>query len=606
MKNQISSIQGLRSRNARKQAGVALIYALFAVLVAGSLIAISMASADLAHRNSQAKRFDTQAQYLAEGAVETAKKQVQLAIANWGAVPVNGTATVCGTDVDYTIAPTGFNVTNADAAGIETVVTGYELNASATVNGSRASAHRVMNALATPLFQYAVFYDSDLEIQPGADMTIRGRVHTNRDMYLGAGTTLSFNTNYLHAAGDIYRSRKDDPTNSSGIVRIRDWVANPFDASEPLVYTQMKSKSQLQALGVSSTSGYDSRFTSGYDGNGNGNYTDSGDWLPFGPGALAYWEQPSGYGQTGNTVMTGEHGVTESTVPAAGSTAMYEPSPNGDYDWNPLLQQYVQVASGTGDYAPGYYNAQAGLKVITYANGTWKAFNAAGADVSATAAPAISVKQMYDARQAGGVATKIKVTQIDVAALALTGLYPANGLLYAANYGEGTGLNAKGIRLVNGSTLPAKLTVATPDPMYIWGDYNTSAEKPAAVICDAFNLLSNAWNDSKTRGTLPAASNTTYNVAVVTGNTETVGSTYNGGLENLPRFHENWDGKTSTIKGSFVKPWFSQYGTAGWVYGGDRYTAPARNWSYNAAFNNVANLPPFTPMAVTAQDIVSW
>jgi len=266
----------------------------------------------------------------------------------------------------------------------------------------------------------------------------------------------------------------------------------------------------------------------------------------------------------------------------------------------------VQVASGTGDYAPGYYNSQAGLKVITYANGTWKAFNAAGADVSAPAAPAISIKSMYDARQAGGSTSKIKVTQIDIAKLATTGLYPANGLLYAANYGEGTGLSAKGVRLVNGSTLPNKLTVATPDPMYIWGDFNTTAEKPAAVICDAFNLLSNAWNDSKVKGSLPAASNTTYNVAVVTGNTETVGSAYNGGLENLPRFHENWDGKTSTIKGSFVKPWFSQYGTAPWVYGGDRYTAPARNWSYNAAFNNVANLPPYTPMAVTAQDIVSW
>src|SRR6187402_3705825 len=119
MTNHTSIVQGVGLRVQRRQSGVALIYALFAVLVAGSLIAISMASADLAHRNSQAKRFDTQAQYLAEGAVETAKKQVQLAIANWGAVPVNGTATVCGTDVDYTITPTGFATTNVDAAGIE-------------------------------------------------------------------------------------------------------------------------------------------------------------------------------------------------------------------------------------------------------------------------------------------------------------------------------------------------------------------------------------------------------------------------------------------------------------------------------------------------------
>jgi hypothetical protein len=606
MRYQQSNVQSIRSGPASREAGVALFYALFAVLVAGSMLAVSMASAGIAHRNSRVKRFDTQAQYLAEGAVETAKKQVQLSIANWGAVPPSGTAMVGDTPVDYAIAPTGFAAIRTDASGIETVVTGYEIDATAGQNGARSSAHRVMNALATPLFQYAVFYDSDLEIMPGPDMTIRGRVHTNRNMYLASNATLTLNTNYLHAAGDIYRNRKDDPSQSPGTVRVRNWVANPFDASEPLQYTQMNSRSQMAALGVPSTSGYDSRFLNGYDANGNGDFSESGDWLPFGPGALAYWAQPAGYGESGNTVMTEEHGVTESVVPSVGSTAMYEPNPNGDYDWNPLLQRYVQVASGTGSFSPGYYHAEAGLSILTNADGTWKAYNATGNDVSAALSGAVSIKQMYDARQASGSSTKIKVTQVDMAKLALTGLYPANGLLYVANYSEGTGLNAKGVRLVNGGTLANKLTVVTPDPLYIMGNYNTTAEKPAAVICDAINLLSNAWNDTKTKGTLPAATNTTYNVAVVTGNTETVGSNYNGGLENLPRFHENWDGKTSTIKGSFVKPWFSQYGTGGWVYGGDRYTAPVRNWSYNPAFNNVANLPPFTPMAVTAQDIVSW
>jgi hypothetical protein len=362
----------------------------------------------------------------------------------------------------------------------------------------------------------------------------------------------------------------------------------------------------MLAGGVTTTSGYDSRFTTGYDANNNGIYTDSGDWLPFAPGALAYWEQPPGYGQTGNTVMTHEHGVTESVVPGAGSTAMYEPNANGNYNWDAAQQRYVQVAPGTGSFSPGYYHEHADLSILTFTNGTWKAYDSTGLDISAAVASAVSIHQMYDARQANGSSTKIKVTQIDLGQLALTGKFPVNGLLYAANYGEGTGLNANGIRLMNGATLGAKLTVATPDPMYIWGDYNTLSEKPAAVICDALNLLSKGWDDSKVRGQLPNAQSTTYNVAVVTGNTETAGSNYNGGLENLPRFHENWSGQTSTIKGSFVKPWFSQYATAAWVYGNDRYQAPMRNWSYNTAFNNVANLPPFTPMTVTAEDIVSW
>jgi hypothetical protein len=596
----------MRGSQITNRSGVALLYALFAVIVAGGLIAMTMAAASVTHRNTQVKRFDMQAQYLAEGAVETAKKQVQLTIANWGAVPTGGTAQVGGLSIPYTIRPTGFNTINTDVSGIQTVVTGYELDSTATASRAKASAHRVMNALATPLFQYAVFYDSDLEILPGPDMTIHGRVHSNHDMYLGSGATLTLDTNYLHTAGNIYRNRKDDPSQSPGSVEIRNWVANPFNAAEPVQFTQMNSQSQMSALGVPSTSGYDSRFTTGYDANGNGSYTDTGDWLPFAPGALAYWQQPVGYGQNGNTVMTEDHGVTESTVPSVGSTAMYEPHANGDYNWDAALQRYVQVPSGTGSYSPGYYHGAADLSIITFADGTWKAYTATGTDVSSSVTSAVSVKQMYDARQAGGSNTQTQVTQIDIALLATSGKFPANGLLYAANYGEGTGTNAKGIRIVNGGTLPSHLTVVTPDPMYIWGDFNTTAEKPAAVICDALNLLSNAWDDTKTRGTLPNAGDTTYNVAVVTGNTETNGSAYNGGLENLPRFHENWDGRTSTIKGSFVKPWFSQYATAPWVYGSDRYTAPRRNWSYNTAFNNVANLPPFTPMAVTAQDIVSW
>lgn len=600
------TIQARRLGANKSEAGVAMIYALLSVIVTAGLIALSMTAGHIAQRNSQVKHYDTQAQYFAEGAVEAAKKQVQLSIANWGAVPTNGSVMVDQVQVDYSIAPTGFATVKTDATGIATIVTGYQVNAIGRMNGARSNAHRVINSLATPLFQYAVFYNSDLEVMPGANMTIRGRVHSNRNIYLNSNATLTMDTNYLHAAGAIYRNRKDDPSASTGTVLIRNWVENPFDATEPVQFTQMNSKAQMTALGVGTTSGFDSRFTTGYDANGNGVYTDSGDWLPFGPGAQAYWSQPTGYDMAGCTVQTEEHGVSEAVVPNVGSTAMYEPAVNGDYDWSEALQRYVPAPSGTGAFNPGYYHASAGLSILTYADGTWKAFTANGNDVTLAVAGAVSIHQMYDARQSNGTSAKIKVTQINIAQLVLSGHYPANGLIYAARYGEGTGLDAGGIRLVGGSTLPAGLTVATPDPLYIWGDFNTNVEKPASVICDAFNLLSKAWNDTKTQGTLPTAASTTYNVAVVTGDTETVGNSYSGGLENLPRFHENWTGKTATIKGSFVKPWFSQFATAPWVYGGDRYTAPNRNWSYNAAFNSVANLPPFTPMAVTARDIVSW
>ncbi|MFN0008999.1 MAG: hypothetical protein ACKVXR_13945 [Planctomycetota bacterium] len=597
------------SRKPGPESGVALLVAIIATFLAASFVAVTMAAASVAHRNAQTERHDVEAQYLAEGGIEAAKREIQVRMANWSPVPNTGSLTIGGKQVDFTIQPTGFTALDTDPTGIQTIVTGFEVHAFATTNGIRGNARRIMNARATPLFQYAVFYDSDLEIQPGPNMTIRGRVHSNGNLHLASGATLTLDTNYVRAAGDVFRRRKDDPSNSSGTVSIRNWVSDPFDASEPFQLTQMNSRSQMSALGITTTSGYDSAFTAGHNPNGDGDFTDPGEWLPFAPGAIDLWGEPSGYAETGMTLMTHEHGVTASVPPGTESTAMFEPVPGGtggNFSWNASLQRYEPVPAGTGTHQRGHYHENADLSILTYADGTWRAYDTDGYDITGAIAPAVSIRNMYDARQANGSSSTIRVTQIDMGALATTGRFPANGLLYAANYGAGTGLNARGIRLTNGSTLADALTVATPDPLYIRGNYNTVNQQPAAVICDAFNLLSNAWNDTKTRGNLPAASDTTYNVAVVTGNVDTAGSQYSGGFENLPRYHENWTGKTSTIRGSFVKPWFSQYATQPWVYGGDRYQAPIRAWSYDTSFNSVANLPPFTPMAVTVDDIVSW
>ena len=597
-----------RSRR-RSRRGVALLYAVLASFTAAGMVTMLFTLSRSSDRVANVKRHSTEAQFLAEGAIEGAKKELQTAIANWRAVPTTGSISVDGQTATYTITPTGFESTVTDEAGIQTLVTGYELRAVAAIQGHQAVARRFVNAEATPLFQFAVFYTDDLEVLPGPNMTLTGRVHSNRNMYLGSNSTLTLNTNYVRSVGDIYRSRKDDPSESQGTVRVRQWVQNPWDAAEPASYVNMNSRSQMASLGITTTSGYDSRFTTGHDTDGNGSLYDSGDWLPWGPGALELWGPPAGYSNgTGHTVLSADQGVTESVTPNVGSIAMFESNATGDHVWDGTTNAYVPCAPGTGTHSKGYYHAQAGLTILTKADGTWTATNAAGVDVTSAVASAVTVRDnaMYDARQAGGSNTRVRVTEIDVGLLGATGMFPANGLIYAAHYDEGQGTSAKGVRLKNGSTLPGKLTVASEGPVYIQGDYNTVNKKGAAVIGDAVNLLSNAWNDTKTRGTLPGATNTTYNVAMISGNQSSGVGSYNGGLENLPRFHENWAGRTCTIRGSFVNTWQSQFATGAWVYGGDRYTAPTRNWAYETAFNSVANLPPFTPVAVMARDVVSW
>jgi hypothetical protein len=60
-----------------------------------------------------------------------------------------------------------------------------------------------------PIFQFAAFYDRDLEITPGPTMNINGRIHTNGDLYLtmGTGNTLCL-AGQVSAKGNIYNRRK--------------------------------------------------------------------------------------------------------------------------------------------------------------------------------------------------------------------------------------------------------------------------------------------------------------------------------------------------------------------------------------------------------------
>jgi len=592
---------------------MALLYAVSSAFVAAGMVTLMLGIALASDKTADSQSDSKQASFLATGALEAAKKTVQESIANWSTLPSAGTIDIDGHQATYTVRPTGFNRTVADEAGIQTIETGYEIRAEATVGGVPSQAFRVINSLSTPLFQFAVFYDGDLEMTPGPSMAISGRVHTNQDMYLGSGATLRLNTNYVHAVGSMFRNRKDNPTLSQGSVLIREWVQNPWSLTEPASYYSMWSRSQLAGLGIGSIGGFDSNFTTGFDADLNGYYTDSGDLLPFGPGAVAYWDEPNGYtGGSGTTVQTGEHDLGEAVVPQIGSIQMFDEESGGDYAWDAGSSTYQPVSPGTGTHAKGYYHDNADLQILVNQNGTsFKAYDSAGNDITTLVSSAISLTTIYDARQANGGSGVTKLVDINVGLLEGTGYYPANGLIYAAHYGSGTGNRAKGVRLKNGALLPSKLTVASEDPVYIQGNYNTGnagvTQKGAAVICDAINLLSNTWTNGKTHTSgLPGASATTYNVAMIAGNQTSSLGNYNGGLENLPRFHENWTGVNCTIKGAMVNTWNSAHATSPWVYGGNRYQAPNRIWSYNTAYNSVLNLPPFTPMAVSARDVVTW
>jgi hypothetical protein len=170
--------------------------------------------------------------------------------------------------------------------------------------------------------------------------------------------------------------------------------------------------------------------------------------------------------------------------------------------------------------------------------------------------------------------------------------------------------NLGAVRVFNGTNLPPNgLTVATGRPLYVLGDYNdtanlgtadTSATRPASLVADAITILSDAWQDLRQQSaSVNGAADTTVNAAFLTGVVETAPppspafTGYSGGMENFPRFLEDWSSATFTYNGSMVKMFPSLYATGLWA--GTYYSPPSRNWAYDANFDDPTKLPPHTP-----------
>jgi hypothetical protein len=246
-----------------------------------------------------------------------------------------------------------------------------------------------------------------------------------------------------------------------------------------------------------------------------------------------------------------------------------------------------------------------------------------------------------------------------------------------------SGANNYGVRIFDAARLPRNssntgATFATDVAAYVMGNFNCPTKdtsggdalpaacggdkRPASVIADSINVLSCAWIQPQACGSYSTggldqwtvgvyrpidersttgdgssnnlAAETVINSAFLAGNDNTWcptngtgvgcgGSWYSGGLENYPRFHEDWQAGGPYrfwYQGSFVSidtprhtcwavvakgvandPAFSclalpapQIG----FWSDTRYVPPPRRWFYDVSFNNSVNLPPLTPRFV--------
>jgi hypothetical protein len=434
-----------------------------------------------------------------------------------------------------------------------------------------------------PLFQFAAFYTKDLEILPGPTMTLSGPVHTNGDLYLNSDATLTV-TGQVTAAGNVYRGRKNTSACRSNSVRV-------FD---PISARQLIPTCSTRTL------------------------VNNSDLVPF------------------NNMI--QQGVPILTVP---EPEVFDPVPGQVY-WDKADLRLVLNLDSSGN--PVTSVAATGVEVRnsndTVNNVLTNTLNNATACPGSLGGRAVGNSFTFRNNRENKF---IRMLEVDMQALLncihnnnllATGVGPYNPALKRLSDDTEGGLvfhmtvkgpqsdaaaNPYGIRIRNGANLrssvagapvPRGMSIISDQAAYVLGDFNSVNKLPAAIMVDSFNVLSNAWNtDARSTNALGtrAPSNTTINSALVSGTDTTggvegaggQGGAYNGGLENYPRFHENWNGTvTFTYRGSFVSLGRPRHVNGGWVYGGTVYTAPVRNWNYDTAFNDAAYLPPITPRFV--------
>jgi hypothetical protein len=455
----------------------------------------------------------------------------------------------------------GVYVTNSQAAQY-TVMTGtysglngyqavYRIIGNALLNNSRngnlrAGVEQSIGTEAIPLFQFAIFYNQDLEMNPSPPMVVTGRVHSNGSIYTLPSSSLTF-SNDVTAAGSINLTNKPgDPLGNRGITT-PDVI---FDGEHSGGQTSLN-----LPIGTNSTST---------------NVEQILQMPPAGESVNSAMGSQRMYNKADLLILVSNSGVTVQSGPFLGNSPVTVPQ-----------SQWTNFLATTNVIWDARQNTNVQTTQLNVSNfDSW---------VSATNNPLTKLLEAAD--------------------------QTAVNVVYIADMR--TGAYEPGVYLKNGAQLPPTgLTVATPDPVYIQGDYNTTTDGtsahsslsvnsttytyPSAVMGDAVTILSDAWQNSKSHLGMQGASDTTVNTALLVGIVPTGdynGSPqYSGGVENFPRFLENWSGKNFWYNGSMVAMFDSQIAKVPWNYYGSYYNPPNRHWAFDVNFENPSKLPPATPM----------
>lgn len=596
-----------RSRLRRRpvlRRGFALESTLLLLVLLGAVVAAAVGASVMLQRSARTDALGTRVQYAAEAGADAVMAQLQTALQDGlisdtelGALatPVLPGFTYETVEATRVGSPVARTITSGSYRGLFGLNQRIDLHVEARdALQNRARVVVSVNTQAIPLFQFGVFYQDDLEIHNGPPLTFAGWVHTNAKLYLRSNAQyfedlVTTPQVVLHRFKDGRGAASAGPgtyiDNAAGTATLLD-----FDSETHPVPQDFVNRSQARLDG---------------------------------------------------RLQTGAHGVTPLNLPLpAGVPAvtLVRPRNAGDtpevrdvkFSWKADLHVVFDLAN------PAAFCASLGDDAVLARPGLQK-------PTAAECAALFTWRP--DAFQEGRELIGADVLDLDVGAL-MTWYAAAPGSRLAAG-GQSivyvtfanadpaqSGRDYPVLRLRNGAALAYPFTVATDRPLYVRGNYNSVGWQPASLLGDALTFQSANWNDADypwSAGapfncstaapvascpfTRRAAAPMAVYAAVAAGHSATPcdagagggcsSPPYGGGLENFPRFLENWSGVTFTYRGSLVSLFQSGQAarrTWNWrnpVY----YNPPNRDWAFELRFRDPRNLPPGTPTVGTVNRI---
>ena len=490
----------------------------------------------------------------------------------------------------------------------------------------------------TSLFQFAVFYEGNLELAPGSDMLIQGPIATNASAYLGtvSGVTLTLASsvyyfqNYEGAADPL--SGETDSITSTGL---NDPIYNPNPLSAPPDQATQRAN-QVQKL--SSQASFIGDVHVGAD--------------VLNPSYAAAYTNPNTHQVDPNEIYRAV--IAPPPTDSSGNLLTEDPLVKDSRMYNaagilitinqasPTAGITVDIGGKQSDGTVNYsaYDADTTFQSVLN-SGT--ATSVIGAPIPNAHAPTQQLLRypIVDPREALNGQPAVNITTLDIGNLT-TAITTAmahnptlaanyNGVVYvydstAASANTATQGTLNGILLKNATTTPnfpdtsgnpLGFTVVTNNGLYVQGDYNTSTitingtsglPNPAGIMGDAVTALSYGYDPTlnhydttqpnnglqawaqRNATTSPGDTNP-YGMqiyaAILTGNTPTNTTVSpeikSGGAQNLVRLIENWysdpHGLELSITGSLGQLFSSDFFQGAWP-GTGNYAALGNNPAY--------------------------